>query len=457
MNKLSKKILLPFILCNYFIYSQTLLKGKLFDKETNSAIVYADIYVLDTSIGVITNEDGEFYLNIPKAYENNTLVLSSLGYEKLQFPINKLLNKSENNFYLEQKSENLDEVIINSVPIYTVSELFRMALSKYSNDFSKNEYIAKGFIRHSEKTKSEFKFLVEAAFEMYEPGSDDNIRINLLQTRKSIDNRILDTVFVIVPYLKDKNNSGYNKNHDIAVNYKNNMSKKELENAIAFYDNHYTARYNKELGLLDKILSTDINKVRNYNKKRATLTDKELTKFIIKKDTILYMDNEKVTKVSFTLPNKKSRNILVGSMFIRNSDFAILETNFSSLYAKSHSFYKATGNRVRYSTKIKYKGFDNVMYPFFISHKSFKINVINKVSLGGTFTLEEILFTKIINNKESISVFKLDTKTNSNIFNNTKYNKEFWDNYTVLLESKEEKKLIQDLEKKISLKNQFQR
>jgi hypothetical protein len=454
-------MLLPFILCSFFIYSQTQLKGKLFDKETNLALIYADVYILDTSIGIITNEDGEFSLNIPKKYESNTLVLSSLGYNKLKFPINELLRKSENNFYLEQKSENLDEVVINSAPTYTASELFKMALHKYSNDFSKNEYIAKGFVRHSEKTKSEFKFIVEAAFEMYESGGNDNIRINLLQTRKSSDNRLLDTVFVIVPYLKDKNNSGYNKNHDIATNYRNNMSKKELENAIAFYDNHYTARYNKDLGLLDKILSTDINKVRNYNNKHATLTDKELVKFIIKKDTILYMDNEKVTKISFTLPNKKSRNILVGSMFIRNLDYAILETNFSSLVTESHSFYKATGNRVRYSTKMKYKEYDNVMYPFFISHKSYKFNGVSytrdRASLDGTFTLEEILFSEIIKDKESISVFKLNTMTDSNIFNVTKYNQEFWENYTFLLESKDQKQMIQDLEKKISLKNQFQR
>lgn len=462
MNNTLKLIFSLTFICSNIIHSQITISGKILEEDSNLILVYADVYVLNTSLGVITNDDGEFTLSVPEAYKDYTLAISSLGYEKLKIPINNLTEKNENVFYLKPKSEKLNEVVISSLPNYTERELLTKALNKYSNDFFQNQYIAKGFIRHSEKTKESYKLLVEAAFEMYEPGNNNNnkVGINLLQTRKSFDNRILDTVFVIVPYLRNKNNSSYNKNHEIAKNYKENLNKQEIDKAIAFYDNHYTAGYNKELGLLEKILTKDINKLRNYNSKRATLTDKTIKDFIIKKDTVLYLDDEKITKISFTLPNKKAGNILVGSIYIRNSDLAILETNFSSLTSKSHSYYRATGNRVRYSTKMRYREFKGLMYPFYMSHKSFKFNGINQhdgeLLVDGTYTLDEILLSQILIDEKSFNVFKSKLKTNNNIFNKTKYDKDFWNTYPILLESNEENKMIKDLERKVKLKKQFQ-
>jgi hypothetical protein len=459
---MKEKLIVIILIFSFYSHSQELLFGKIIDENAGTPIIYAHIYIKNTSIGAITNEDGQFKLIIPEIYKNNSVVISSLGFEIQDWQINEVLKQTPLLFKLNPNTQTLEEVLITSKPDYTPFELVQKALENHYNTFFKKQYLAKGFIRHSEKTKEEYKLLIEAAFEIYNLGKKNDININLLQTRKSIDNRVLDTVYIIIPYLRHKNNSGYNKKYRIAENLRNKMSREEIENAIAFYDNHYTAGYNKKLGLLEKILSSDINKVRNYDKKRASLTKKSLKNFTFKKDTIVYLNDDKVTKISFSLPNKRAGKILLGSFYIRNSDFAIIESNFHSLFNKSHSYYRATGNRIRYSTKVKYKEFNNVMYPFYISHKSFKINGIylgsDKTPLDGNYTQQEILFSEIIENQDPLNNFSSRVKNlNNNIFIKKKYNKEFWDSYTILLESKEDNQMIKDLEKRVSLKEQFER
>jgi hypothetical protein len=66
------------------------------------------------------------------------------------------------------------------------------------------------------------------------------------------------------------------------------------------------------------------------------------------------------------------------------------------------------------------------------------------------YTVQEILFTEII--QDSVEIDEaLNRSWSDDIFKQRKYNKEFWENYNILLESEEEEKLIQDLSKRATL------
>ena len=66
------------------------------------------------------------------------------------------------------------------------------------------------------------------------------------------------------------------------------------------------------------------------------------------------------------------------------------------------------------------------------------------------YTVQEILFTEIIQDSTTISE-ALQKEWSEDIFSPRPYNKQFWKNYNVLLESEEEEKLIQDLSKRATL------
>ena len=66
-------------------------------------------------------------------------------------------------------------------------------------------------------------------------------------------------------------------------------------------------------------------------------------------------------------------------------------------------------------------------------------------------TVQEILFSEIILDREIVQ-FELNSKLwNMDIFLSKPYNKEFWKNYNVLLESEEDEQLINDLSQRASL------
>ncbi|MGZ0016470.1 carboxypeptidase-like regulatory domain-containing protein [Yeosuana sp. AK3] len=452
-----------------FLYGQTPIKGTIINTETSVPIGNANIYIDNTSLGTISNEDGEFVLVIPEKLKKNSLLFSSLGFETQETEISEL--EKQNNIIIKLKPIDiiLDEIIITANKIkLNADQIVQEAFKNYYKNSPIDPYVAKGFIRHTEKTEKEYKWLVEGAFEMYNSGYNkkDEVKINVIETRKSLDNRIVDTAYVMRTYLHDNNNSSFKKNYNIAENYKT-ISPIELDKAFAFYDNHYTSGYNKNFGLLEKILSTDINKVGYYNKKEASFSEKTLKLYTFKIDTVFGFGNEKIYKIKFSKSIKKSSKLDIGYLYVQNKNFAITEIKYSVLVGKSHHRWKATGQNMLYTTNIKFKEYEEKMYPFYISHETFKINNLHSLknsenheevnSVIGYLTHQEILFSEIITQKQEIVKITENSKYwNDNIFLKEKYNSSFWDIYNFILESKEQQKLILDLEKKVSLKKQFE-
>ena len=67
------------------------------------------------------------------------------------------------------------------------------------------------------------------------------------------------------------------------------------------------------------------------------------------------------------------------------------------------------------------------------------------------YTVQEIVFTEIIQDRLKVQS-ELNTKSwNMDIFMTKPYNKEFWKNYNILLESEEDEEMIDDLSKRASL------
>ncbi|MGB1042169.1 MAG: carboxypeptidase-like regulatory domain-containing protein [Tenacibaculum sp.] len=105
-----KKGLLFFLFfCTIISYSQTIIKGKISSIE-NLPLEGASVYLNNTTIGTISNSNGEFILKAKQ--DNYTLVVSFLGYKVKQIPIRNTLKQPFLNIKLEEDSAILDEVVI---------------------------------------------------------------------------------------------------------------------------------------------------------------------------------------------------------------------------------------------------------------------------------------------------------------------------------------------------------
>ncbi|MCF6348348.1 MAG: carboxypeptidase-like regulatory domain-containing protein [Flavobacteriaceae bacterium] len=209
---INKLIIIVLFLYNINLLAQeSLLKGVIVDSESKIPVSGANISILNSSIGTISNSEGRFLLNIPKNYKKEIVIFSFIGYESLKFDISSFKNDSL--ILLNPSAMVLDEIIISTFKnSLTANEIIQKAFDNYDKNFPTKQYIAKGFLRHVEKNKKEYKWLVESAITLYDNSEKHNdaiIKINVDEIRKSYDLRNLDSLYLYQSYLIAVRNMGY--------------------------------------------------------------------------------------------------------------------------------------------------------------------------------------------------------------------------------------------------------
>jgi hypothetical protein len=193
----------------------------------------------------------------------------------------------------------------------------------------------------------------------------------------------------------------------------------------------------------------------------------------------VYEDDKLVYKIKIS-PHSKMINLNnvikkhyapIGWIYIYKDNYAIKEIQYT-LVARSKD--AKLRNKVlydsplHYSVKIKFKEYQEKMYMQFFSCITPKLlntgikrnlddNQVDKIEVSDSFyySKQEILFNEIIIDKNQVDS-RLNKSWNDNLFKkSSSYNHTFWESYNILLESEEQKKMINDLEKKASLKEQF--
>lgn len=102
-----KKILLFLLLFTTVLNAQTKVSGIIVDKS-NQPVPFANVLFKDSNIGVLSNEDGRFYIEAVQNY--TTLIITSVGYSDKEISLPKLVNYD---FKVQiSEAESLKEVVI---------------------------------------------------------------------------------------------------------------------------------------------------------------------------------------------------------------------------------------------------------------------------------------------------------------------------------------------------------
>ncbi|RKS94464.1 carboxypeptidase-like protein [Flavobacterium limicola] len=89
------------------VFAQTKVSGVVVDKQ-NQPIPFANVVFKGSSEGIVTNEDGKFYLESQKTH--TTLVISSVGFSEKEIILDKPVNY---NFKIQlNEAESLNEVVV---------------------------------------------------------------------------------------------------------------------------------------------------------------------------------------------------------------------------------------------------------------------------------------------------------------------------------------------------------
>jgi hypothetical protein len=149
-----KFILFFIILYTININSQNCIKGKTIDKNDKSIVNYVTIAIKGTDKGTFSDEFGNFSININS--KNDTLILSSIGYKKLEF---YPFGKDSLIIELEKDTLTLNEIIVNNNSKKCKKIKFKNKKSFY------NEILYEGTIIRR-KVKLEGKYLCNFSLEL---------------------------------------------------------------------------------------------------------------------------------------------------------------------------------------------------------------------------------------------------------------------------------------------------
>ena len=192
-------VLILLCLCSATLFAQIELKNKVVDFNKGEGIESASVYIKNTTIGTVTNADGKFSLQVPKRHENDSLVVSSIGYSTYKIPISEY--DADFEIFLEEEVASLEEVLIVGEPRPTTgNDIMVRAIERLPRNMPDSSYLQKGFLRHKERNKNEFKWLIESAITVYDSGftvptSKKFLKINVDQVRKSYDLRDIESLF----------------------------------------------------------------------------------------------------------------------------------------------------------------------------------------------------------------------------------------------------------------------
>ncbi len=107
-------VALSFVFSAYLAAGQTRIDGILLNEEDDSPVPYANIGILDTRAGTISNEDGTFEITIPENLMNDTLLFSALGFQRKSIHLPTLTTHNRLVIKMREQTTMLKNVVVKS-------------------------------------------------------------------------------------------------------------------------------------------------------------------------------------------------------------------------------------------------------------------------------------------------------------------------------------------------------
>jgi hypothetical protein len=171
------------------------LRGRVTDRRSGKALPFATIALLETSLGSITNQEGEFSFKIPMDLKDPMLMVSYMGYKKLirpvTYPIESVLE-----LVLEKETIPLQEVIIRYAdPVKLLNE----AIGRIPENYLEEHSTMTAFYRESVKRNEHYMIYSEAVLDVAKtPYTAESLKdqVSIRRRRKITDLTAEDTIFI---------------------------------------------------------------------------------------------------------------------------------------------------------------------------------------------------------------------------------------------------------------------
>ncbi len=310
-----KVVLLIFVLsvCNaQFSQSKNIKYAKVIDNTTKQPIAFSTVFIKNTNLGLYTNEEGDFTISNASKFIKDTLVISSVGYQKKYIPFKALFFDVVNKIYLDVATEKLEEVVITA----NLTRKAKKRLRKEKRKQSRPRSLIEEAIKRIPQNYPSKPFTLVSYYRDYLKRNKEYFNLNesIIQT--------IDSGFSTLPNKKRFRLLEYRRNKDFPVkNYIPEQYDSIWKTANYDYPNKfipYASIPNNGGNELFILLAHD--PIRNFEIKSFAFIYKLKTDFInfhsFKKPEIVFNDDLKLLKVDFSsyqkirddgaIPNEKN-------------------------------------------------------------------------------------------------------------------------------------------------------
>ncbi|HOO09409.1 MAG TPA: carboxypeptidase-like regulatory domain-containing protein [Cyclobacteriaceae bacterium] len=384
------------------LHAQTVtISARVIDSETKEPLPFASVGLKNRPIGTITNLHGEFDFHIPVEFRNDVLVINMLGYEPYEDPAWTVTNQPAT-IEMVKSTRLLDEVVVSDS--LRGGEILTIALGRITQNYPMKPFLLDGFYRDVKEVAGTYISLLEAAVKIF----DEDYR---------------------APRNKFK--------------LRERVALQEVRRSLG-YENKFTA-YFDEGNLLEDILLHNNIRYRQFPEEEIFF--KGMTR---EKDS--YYNGHPV----FVISQKYDYHLTI---FVDKNTYGIIHLEYEN--NEQETIRKRRGlvsKFVNLKRVIDFKSYNGVLFLNYITLDS-KINWYDSKTSELKFETQlhqQLLINKVYPDTDEYIGTTEKMKNYGLQYQDLKYNKAFWDNYNVIKESPLDRKIINDLEKNISLDKQFQ-
>jgi hypothetical protein len=171
------------------------IKGKVVDKETLNALVFASVTLKETNIATVTNIDGEFIIKVPENEISKSIEITFLGYKNKVIPVNEMKNSGYKNIItMEPAPIPIREIIIKPL---MPDQIMEKAIGSIDKNYPDIPNLMTSFYRETIRKNRTYVSIGEAVVEIFKAPYNNDLRFDgarIYKGRKSTDVEKVDTV-----------------------------------------------------------------------------------------------------------------------------------------------------------------------------------------------------------------------------------------------------------------------
>jgi len=176
-----------------FLKDQSIqIAGKIVNARTGKPLAYASVSLKNKGLGVVSNKEGSFVLNLPASFKADTLVVSHLGFFLEEFPVNAF--KSFKLINLREKVISLPEILIRTA---NARMLVKKAIRNIDKNYDRKSFRMRAFYREAVAQNKKIQSYTEALLDIYKRARRPGLfgdQISLLKNRHYTDHTLIDSL-----------------------------------------------------------------------------------------------------------------------------------------------------------------------------------------------------------------------------------------------------------------------